>query len=173
MMVWEDSGVAQRKAITSAINGAEFLELAFGTKEGNLTVPARVRTLCGLEPWSLRGREMQDRSHALADRRVMALDRISVTIMVTEAEWDKLRDEAREGEGTTLYGETVHGLSLPQYVRTRCGFKVRWTSRPNTGDRDREVDDAWERLERLGLKPQDYFPEYGPPRLNGSPGTLE
>jgi hypothetical protein len=93
----------------------------------------------------------------------MALDRIRVTIMVTEAEWDQLREQAREAEGTTHYGETVRGPALRQYIRTRCGFRVRWRSRPGTGDRDREEDDAWERLEHLGLRPQDYFPGSGAP----------
>jgi hypothetical protein len=36
---------------------------------------------------------------------------------------------------------------------------VRWTSLPNTGERDREEDDAWKRLERLGLNPQEYLPD--------------
>jgi hypothetical protein len=48
-------------------------------------------------------------------------------------------------------------LSLPQYIRTRCGWQVRQTSLPNTAERDSEEDDAWERLRRLGLEPEKYF----------------
>ena len=144
-------------------NGAEFLELLARAKKASLAILAYVRTLCGLEPLTSRRREMRDRSPVSACQHVTALDRIRVTIMVTEAEWDQLREQARKAEGTTHYGETVRGPALRQYIRTLCGFRVRWTSRPNTGDRDREEDDAWERLERLGLKPQNYFPGYGPP----------
>ncbi len=39
-----------------------------------------------------------------------------------------------------------------------CGFLVRNTSLPGSDERYREEDDAWERLKRLGLNPQDYFP---------------
>jgi hypothetical protein len=153
-------GVAlNRKAITAAINGAEFLELEARARAAGLTIPAYVRTVIGFEPWIARGREMQSRTRtASSSRSVMALDRMSVTITVTEAELAALQEQAREGEGTTLFGETVRGLSIPQYVRARCGFKVRWTSLPHTGERDREEDDARKRLERLGLDPQEYFP---------------
>jgi hypothetical protein len=151
-------GVAlNRKAITAALNGAEFLELEARAGAARLTMPAYVRTVIGLEPWIARGREMQGRLQVARSRRVMALDRMAVTITVTEAELAALREQAREGQGTTLFGETVRGLSIPQFVRARCGFKVRWTSLPNTGERDREEDDAWKRLERLGLNPQEYF----------------
>ena len=44
---------------------------------------------------------------------------------------------------------------------TRLGLSVRWTSNPNTEERDREEDDAWERLRRLGLDPKKYFPDEG------------
>lgn len=49
------------------------------------------------------------------------------------------------------------GTTVPQYVRTQCGFEVRNTSLPNTPEREREEDDAWERLHRLGLAPMKYF----------------
>jgi hypothetical protein len=71
---------------------------------------------------------------------------MSVTIMVTDTERAELDAEA-----------TVAGLSIPQYVRTRCGLEVRWTSLPGTDDRAREEDDAWQRLQRLGLNPPNYF----------------
>ncbi|MGC9973635.1 MAG: hypothetical protein ABSE56_23955 [Bryobacteraceae bacterium] len=29
-----------------------------------------------------------------------------------------------------LAAATAAGLSVPQYVRTRCGFAVRWASQP-------------------------------------------
>jgi len=63
----------------------------------------------------------------------MALDRLAVTIMVTDAE----RAELSAG---------AVGLSFPQYIRTRCGWQARQISPPNTPERDSEEDDAWERL---------------------------
>jgi hypothetical protein len=35
---------------------------------------------------------------------------------------------------------------------------VRWASQPKTSSRDHEEDDAWDRLKRLGLDPEQYFP---------------
>jgi hypothetical protein len=79
---------------------------------------------------------------------VMALDRLSVTIMVTDAERAHLD-----------VGASAAGLSFPQYIRTRCGWQVRQTSLPKTPERDSEEDDAWERLRQLGLEPDGYFEE--------------
>jgi hypothetical protein len=36
---------------------------------------------------------------------------------------------------------------------------LRQTSLPNTEGRYREEDDAWSRLQGLGLEPKDYFPQ--------------
>jgi len=36
-------------------------------------------------------------------------------------------------------------------------FPVRYVSNPNTPDRDREEDEAWEILDRLGLNADSYF----------------
>ena len=79
-----------------------------------------------------------------------ALDRKSITISVNLAEFLELDAAAH-----------VASLSVPQYVRTRLGVSVRWTSNPNTEQRDREEDDAWERIQRLGLDPKKYFPDQG------------
>ncbi len=62
---------------------------------------------------------------AAGRQQVMALDRLSVTITVTETERAELD-----------VGSTAAGISIPQYIRTRCGFEVRWTSLPNTDERD-------------------------------------
>jgi len=43
------------------------------------------RMRCGLPAWNSRGREMVGRTSAIK-KNVMALDRLAVTIMVTEAE---------------------------------------------------------------------------------------
>jgi hypothetical protein len=40
------------------------------------------------------------------------------------------------------------------------GFAARWTSNPNTEQRDHEEDDAADRLQRLGLNINDYLTEY-------------
>jgi len=81
---------------------------------------------------------------------VDALQRKSITISVNLAEFLELEAAAN-----------VAGLSVPQHVRTRLGLSVRWTSNPNTEQRDREEDDAWERIQRLGLDPKKYFPDQG------------
>ena len=80
-----------------------------------------------------------------------ALARHSITITVTDLEYAALRDQASMPNGP--------GITLPQHVRTRCGFRVSYASNPNTPDRDHEEDEAWEILDRLGLKADDYFPE--------------
>jgi hypothetical protein len=79
-----------------------------------------------------------------------ALQRKSITIRVNLAEFLELDAAAK-----------VAGLSVPQHVRTRLGLSVRWTSNPNTEERDHEEDDAWERLLGLGLDPKKYFPDQG------------
>jgi hypothetical protein len=79
-------------------------------------------------------------------KHVMALDGLSVTIMVTDAERAELDA-----------GASAVGLSFAQYIRTRSGWQVRQTSPPNTPERDSEEDDAWERLRQLGLEPEPYF----------------
>ena len=76
-----------------------------------------------------------------------ALERRTVTIKITDADFATL-DAA----------SIAAGLSIPQYVRTQCGLEVRWASQPKTSARDHEEDDAWERLKRLGLDPEQYFP---------------
>jgi len=142
----EASVAIKRKSVTISVNGAEHLELDAEARQASLTIPAYVRARCGFEPWSARGREMRGRAHSATRRTVMALDRLGVTITVTEAEHAGL--EARAAAA---------GLSISQYIRTRCGFQVRWSSLPGTDERGNEEDDAWERLKRLGLNPQDYF----------------
>ena len=78
-----------------------------------------------------------------------ALERLTITFTVTPEEYAALHDQASLPNGP--------GITVPQYVRTRCGFPVRYVSNPNTPDRDREEDEAWEILDRLGLKADDYF----------------
>jgi hypothetical protein len=136
---------AKRHATTFQVNGAEWLELDARARDAGLTIPAYVRTACGLPPWITRGAEMAGRASS-GLRPEAALERRSITIVVTEQEREQLRDEA----GT---------LTLAQHVRTRCGFAVRHTSLPGTDEREDEADDAWERLKRLGLEPKDYFEE--------------
>jgi hypothetical protein len=135
----------RQSPITISINGAEYIELAKWCRDEGVTMPACVRTRCGLPAWNLRGREMAGRSSAIR-QNVMVLDRLSVTIMVTDEERAHLD-----------VGASAAGLSFPQYIRTRCGWQVRQTSLPNTPERDSEEDDAWERLRQLGLEPEKYF----------------
>ena len=65
---------------------------------------------------SARGLEMAGRTSAIK-KNVMALDRLAVTIMVTDVERAELDA-----------GASAVGLSFPQYIRTRCGWQVRQTS---------------------------------------------
>ncbi len=51
------------------------------------------------------------------------------------------------------------GLPQPQFIRTLLGLEVRFSSMPESDERVREEDDAWQRIQRLGLDPEDYFEE--------------
>jgi hypothetical protein len=132
-------GAIRQSPITISINGAEYLELAKKSEDEGMTLHAYVRWRCGLPSWNSRGREMAGRTSAVKTN-IMALDRLAVTIMVTDAE--RLQLDA---------GASAVGLFFPQYIRTCCGWQVRQTSLPNTPERDSEEDDAWERLRQLGL----------------------
>jgi hypothetical protein len=134
-------------AITIQLNGAEYLELAARAGEVGLSLPAYVLTRCGIETWRLEA----GRDHTAAPARGrpvhLALERRSVTIRITEPAREQLLAEARQA-----------GTTLAQYIRTRCGLLVRNSSLPGTDERGDEADDAWERLKRMGLKPEEYFP---------------
>jgi hypothetical protein len=80
-------------------------------------------------------------------RPTRALERRSITLALTDPEREQLLGEARQA-----------GTTLPQHIRTRCGFKIRNTSLPGTDEREDEADDAWQILKGFGLNPQDYFP---------------
>lgn len=138
---------AGRKSVTIPLNGAEYLELDAKSSEAGLSLPAYVRTCCGLSPWIARGRELESRPrHQPARRPSQALERMSVTVVMTVDEFGELQRRSCEA-----------GTTVPQFIRTQCGFEIRNTSLPNTSERDREEDDAWNRLRRLGWDPQAYF----------------
>jgi hypothetical protein len=134
--------------VTILLNGAEYLELDAKSSEAGLSLPAYVRTCCGLPPWIARGREMASKPRQPVRRPSQALERLSVTVILTGDEYNGMLLRSREA-----------GTTLPQYVRTRCGFQIRNTSLPNTPERMQEEDDAWDRLRRLGLEPQGFFPQ--------------
>lgn len=136
-----------RKAVSIPLNGAEYLELDAKSSAAGLSLPAYVRTCCGLAAWTSRSREMASRPRQPSRRPSQALERMAVTVVLTGEECVELRSRSRE-----------IGTTLPQYIRTRCGFEIRNTSLPNTPEREREEDDAWDRLRRLGLNPQESFP---------------
>jgi len=52
------------------------------------------------------------------------------------------------------------GQSVNNYVRTRLGLQERNVGNRSAEERDREEDDAMERLQRLGVDPQAYLPDY-------------
>jgi hypothetical protein len=137
-----------RKAITVAFNGAELLRLASQAGQANVSIPGLVRSCCGMPPWISRGAERSGTAQSQPEVH-RALERHSITITVTDQEYAALRDQASLPNGP--------GITLPQYIRTRCGFRVRYASNPNTPDRDCEEDEAWEILDRLGLNADRYF----------------
>jgi hypothetical protein len=138
--------VADRKAVSIPLNGAEYLELDSKSSVVGLTLPAYVRTCCGLAAWIARGHEMGSRPRQPVRRPSQALERLSVTVVLTGDEYGEMLSRSRDA-----------GTTVPQYIRTRCGLEIRNTSLPNTPERDREEDDAWDRLSRLGLIPQQFF----------------
>jgi len=141
---------SDRKAVSIPLNGAEYLELDAKSSAAGLSLPAYVRTCCGLAAWIARSNEMASKPRQPSRRPSRALDRMAVTLVLSGEEFAELRSRSRE-----------IGTTLPQYIRTRCGFEARNTSLPNTPEREREEDEAWARLQRLGLEPQAYFPADG------------
>lgn len=77
------------------------------------------------------------------------LDRRVLRVTLNVAEMLDLEARAREA-----------GQSVNNYVRTRLGLMERNVGKPSEGERHREEDDAWERLERLGLNARDLLPDY-------------
>ena len=145
---WQN-GHVKKTAITIALNGAEYLELSAAAMAAGLSVPAYVRTRCGFPAWLARAVEMGSRQPASGRPVRLALERRTVTIHLTPEEHADLdaRDSIPNGPG----------LPLPQFIRTLLGLEVRFSSMPESDERVREVDDAWDRLMRLGLDPKDYF----------------
>ena len=133
-------------AVTIQLNGAEYLDLLKQADGVNLSLPALVLVRCGLQRWRLEAARGGSATHPRGRPVRLALERRSVTMRVTEPEHEQLAAEASKA-----------GMLLTQYIRQRCGLQVRTTSLPGTDERENEADDAWERLKRLGLKPQDYF----------------
>ena len=109
--------------------------------------PVERRRVAGTPVAGWRGEEMGGRTSS-ARRPTSALERRSVTVVLTDQKCERVASEASQA-----------GQRLAQFVRTRCGFQVRNSSLPGTDEREDEADDAWERLKRLGLDPKDYFPE--------------
>ena len=81
-------------------------------------------------------------------RRTEALDKWRLTITFNQAERLDLEARARAA------GQAVHN-----YVRQQLGYPPRYASAQGTEQAEREADEAWEVLKRLGLDPKDYFPE--------------
>ncbi len=136
----------KKTAVTIAVNGAEYLELDAGRiASGAKSMAQYIRLRCGLSAAVVANAAAQTAPRGASVR--LALERRTITIPVNDEEWQALED-ARIAAGV---------FSMPQYIRTRLGFTVRETSMPKTEDRDREEDEAWERLRRLGLEPEKYF----------------
>ena len=75
-----------------------------------------------------------------------ALDKRQVRFTVNYAEYLELEHLAQEANST-----------LQNYIRRRLGLPERLTARPDADERERQEDEAWERLVRLGLDPKKYF----------------
>jgi hypothetical protein len=136
-------------AITIPINGSEEMELLRWSADKGVSMPAYVITKCGYDQWRLEA--VRSRPVRPSGRRPVrhALERRSVTIVVSR---EILEDLWRRSQDT--------GLRLAQFIRTLLGFDVRRYSNPRTHERDHEMEDAKERLERLGLDWKVYLPDY-------------
>lgn len=77
-----------------------------------------------------------------------ALDKWRLTITFNHAERLDLEARARAA------GQSVHN-----YVRQHLGYPPRYPGARGTDQAEREADEAWDILKRLGLDPRDYFPE--------------
>jgi hypothetical protein len=78
-----------------------------------------------------------------------ALDKRVLRITLNVAEMLDVEAQARAA-----------GQSVNNYVRTRLGLQERNVGKRSGEDRDREEEDAMERLQRLGLDPRAYLPDY-------------
>jgi len=152
-----------RRTVSVMLNGAEYLELVAAAERERLSLPALIRLRCGLPAWMARGAERSGRENQVVTRHIAnALDRVQVLVRFSGEEMVGLREKARVATGMLHFaGAEVQGLNLPQYIRTVLGFHVRWYSNPGSDTRQAEADDAWERLQRLGLEPEKYFAEPG------------
>lgn len=131
-----------------AVNGAEWLELDSRARAAGMSMPQYLRSLCALPARCvIAGGGLVQSEPIHARRPTHALERRTITVPVSAEERDLLLAEAREA-----------GVrSLAQYIRTRAGFQVRNTSLPATVEREDEEDDAWGRLQKLGLPPRAFF----------------
>lgn len=91
------------------------------------------------------------REPSQARRPAHALERRTITVPLSADEHGRLASEARHPGVWTL----------AQYIRSLAGLQFRNTSLPGSAERDDEEDDAWERLQRLGLDPQGHFEPEG------------
>ena len=135
-------------AVSIQFNGAEYLDLLKQAGDVKMSLPAFVLVRCGVETW----REDAARSRPAPPPRGrpvrLALECRSVTVRLTDQAREQLLAEASQA-----------GTTLQQYLRLRCGLQTRNTSLPGTDERENEADDAWERRNRLGLNPEEYFEE--------------
>ena len=83
-----------------------------------------------------------------------ALDKWRLTITFNHAERLDLEARARAA------GQSVHN-----YVRQQLGYPPRYTGVQAAEQTEREADEAWEILKRLGLDPNGYFPQERLPDL--------
>jgi hypothetical protein len=93
-------------AVTVAVNGAEELGLAKAASDLGVTLQSLVLTRCGVQTWRLGAPARA--THRSPVR--MALDRRSITVYLSPEDHATLKAHGRQA-----------GLSLPQYMRTRCG----------------------------------------------------
>ncbi len=131
-----------------AVNGAEWLDLEARARAAGMSMPQYLRSLCGLSARCVIAAGEPIRAEPAHGRQpTHALERRTITVPLSPEDRERLLEEARcAGVG-----------SLGQYIRSRAGLQIRNTSLPGTAERDEEEDDAWGRLQRLGLSAKDYF----------------
>ena len=79
----------------------------------------------------------------------MHLDKRVLRITLNLAEMLDVEGQAR-----------VAGQSVNNYFRARLGLQERNVGKWTAEERDLEEDDAMERIQRLGVDPQVYLPDY-------------
>ena len=149
------SGVGSREVERRGIPRAGGL-----AERERLSLPAFIRLRGGLPAWMARGSERSGRENQIARREIRdAIERIQLTLTFSPEEMVALREKALVATGIlAVDAQDVLGLSVGQYIH-RAGLSRAPAVEARQRRRQGEMDDAWERLQRLGSAREKFFPE--------------